>query len=112
MILGCAESLKANLQHMEDLSTIEVRYMTFTEARKKEIWLNGLLTESGYELRLVAGIATGALVKGCSWSEVPAHVKVAAYRASRVVTLATALAALLDVTTPQSGVAQRRWVRR
>ncbi|GKA33588.1 hypothetical protein Tco_0720017 [Tanacetum coccineum] len=43
-------------------------------------WLKGLLTESRYELRLVAGIVTGAWVKGCSHSEVPAHVKVAAYR--------------------------------
>ncbi|GJV33603.1 hypothetical protein Tco_1394003 [Tanacetum coccineum] len=73
-------SLKANLQHMEALSTTEAGYMTFTEAWKKEIWLKGLLTESGYELRLVAGIATGALVKGCSRSEVPAQVKVVAYR--------------------------------
>ncbi|GJW94512.1 hypothetical protein Tco_0174184 [Tanacetum coccineum] len=48
---------------------------------KKEIWLKRLLTESGYELRLVAGIATGALVKGCFWFEVPAQVKVDAYRA-------------------------------
>ncbi|GJX04487.1 hypothetical protein Tco_0190403, partial [Tanacetum coccineum] len=47
---------------------------------KKEIWLKGLLTKSGYELRLVAGIATGAMVKGCSLSEVPAQVKVASYR--------------------------------
>ncbi|GJS38454.1 hypothetical protein Tco_0563497 [Tanacetum coccineum] len=76
MILGCVGSLKANLQ----LSTTEARYMTFTEAKKKEIWLKGLLTESGYKLRLVAGIATGALVKGCSWSEVLAQVKVAVYR--------------------------------
>nr|GEV31071.1 zinc finger, CCHC-type [Tanacetum cinerariifolium] len=36
--------------------------------------------ESGYELRLVACIATGALVKGCSRSEVPAQVKVVTYR--------------------------------
>ncbi|GJX93119.1 hypothetical protein Tco_0347705 [Tanacetum coccineum] len=50
------------------------------EAWKKKIWLKGLLTESGYELRLVAGIATGALVKGGSRFEVPAQVKVAAYR--------------------------------
>ncbi|GKA55084.1 hypothetical protein Tco_0754033 [Tanacetum coccineum] len=73
-------SLKANLQHMEALSTTEAGYMTFTEAWKKEIWLKGLLTESRYELRLVAGIATGALVKGGSRSEVPAQVEVAAYR--------------------------------
>ncbi|GJW92342.1 zinc finger, CCHC-type containing protein [Tanacetum coccineum] len=56
-------SLKANLHHMEALSTTKAGYMTFTD-RKKEIWLKGLL-ESG---------------KGCSWSEVLAHVKVAAYR--------------------------------
>ncbi|GJX09340.1 hypothetical protein Tco_0199199 [Tanacetum coccineum] len=47
---------------------------------KKEIWLKGLLTESGYELRLVASIDTGALVKVYSRSKVPAHVKVVAYR--------------------------------
>nr|GEU93094.1 hypothetical protein [Tanacetum cinerariifolium] len=79
MILGCAGSLKANLQHMEALSTTEAGYMTFTEAWKKKMWLKGLLTESRYELRLVAGIATGALVKGGSRSEVPTQVKVAAY---------------------------------
>ncbi|GKG41982.1 hypothetical protein Tco_0473733, partial [Tanacetum coccineum] len=33
----------------------------------------GLMAESGYELSLVAGIATGALVKGGSQSEVPAQ---------------------------------------
>ncbi|GJY11933.1 hypothetical protein Tco_0381242 [Tanacetum coccineum] len=80
MILGCAGSLKANLQHMEALPTTEAGYMMFTEAWKKEIWLKGLLTESGYELNLVADIATGALVKGGSRSEVPAQVEVAAYR--------------------------------
>ncbi|GKB77498.1 hypothetical protein Tco_0944393 [Tanacetum coccineum] len=80
MILGCARSLKANLQHIKALSTTEAGYMTFIEAWKKEIWLKGLLTESRYELRLVAGIATGALVKGGSRFEVPAQVEVAAYR--------------------------------
>nr|GEW11426.1 zinc finger, CCHC-type [Tanacetum cinerariifolium] len=49
--------------HMEALSTTEAGYMTFTEAWKNEIWLNGLLTESRYELWLVASIATGVLVK-------------------------------------------------
>nr|GEU47999.1 zinc finger, CCHC-type [Tanacetum cinerariifolium] len=62
------------------LSTTKAGYMTFTEAWKKKIWLKGLLTESIYELRLVVGIATDALVKGGSRSEVPAQVKVAAYR--------------------------------
>ncbi|GJY77526.1 hypothetical protein Tco_0483327 [Tanacetum coccineum] len=80
LILGCVGSLKANLQHMEALSITKVRYMMFTKARKKEIWLKGLFIESRYKLRLVAGIATGALVKGCSRSKVLAHVKVAVYR--------------------------------
>ncbi|GKB37240.1 hypothetical protein Tco_0882182 [Tanacetum coccineum] len=58
----------------------QAAYMTLTGAWKKEIWLKGLLAESGYELSLVAGIATGALVKGGSRSEVPAQVEGAAYR--------------------------------
>ncbi|GJY93254.1 zinc finger, CCHC-type containing protein [Tanacetum coccineum] len=74
MILGCARSLKANLQHMEALSTTEAGYMMFIEAWKK-IWLKGLLAQSGYELSLLAGIATGALVKGGSRSEVQAQVR-------------------------------------
>nr|GEV84618.1 zinc finger, CCHC-type [Tanacetum cinerariifolium] len=44
MILGCAGSLKSNLQHMKALSTTEAGYMTFTEAWKKKMWLKGLLT--------------------------------------------------------------------
>nr|GFB78716.1 hypothetical protein [Tanacetum cinerariifolium] len=40
---------------------------------------SGPREESGYKLRLVAGIATSALVNGGSQSEVPAPVKVAAY---------------------------------
>ncbi|GKD71400.1 hypothetical protein Tco_1325490 [Tanacetum coccineum] len=82
MILGCAGSLKANLQHMKALSITEAGYMTFTEAWKKEIFLKGLLAESGYKLSLVAGIATGAWVKGGSRSEVLAQVEGAAYRLS------------------------------
>nr|GEU38955.1 retrovirus-related Pol polyprotein from transposon TNT 1-94 [Tanacetum cinerariifolium] len=54
------------------LLTTEAGYMTSTKAWKKKMWLKGLLTESRYELRLVAGIATGVLVKGGSRSEVPA----------------------------------------
>ncbi|GJZ86712.1 hypothetical protein Tco_0658322 [Tanacetum coccineum] len=42
--------------------------------------VQGLLAESGYELSLVAGIATGAWVKGGSRSEVLAQVEGAAYR--------------------------------
>nr|GEX86523.1 chitinase 2-like [Tanacetum cinerariifolium] len=47
---------------------------------QREIWLKGLLTDSRYELRLVVGIATDALVKGGSRSEVPAQVEVVVYR--------------------------------
>ncbi|GJT07138.1 hypothetical protein Tco_0841600 [Tanacetum coccineum] len=63
-----------------DVDQSQAAYMTLTEAWKKEIWLKGLLAELGYELSLVAGIATGALVKGGSRSEVPAQVEGAAYR--------------------------------
>nr|GEY56682.1 zinc finger, CCHC-type [Tanacetum cinerariifolium] len=71
MILGCAGSLKANLQHIKALLTTKAGYVTFIEAWKKETWLKGLLTKSRHELSLVAGIATSALVKSCSRFEVP-----------------------------------------
>nr|GEY04312.1 zinc finger, CCHC-type [Tanacetum cinerariifolium] len=35
------------------------RYMTLTKAAKEAIWLKGLAIESGFELKIVAGIATG-----------------------------------------------------
>ncbi|GKF10308.1 hypothetical protein Tco_0048234, partial [Tanacetum coccineum] len=38
-------------------------YMTLTEKLKDDTWLKGLSAESGFELRLVAGIATCALTK-------------------------------------------------
>nr|GEX21165.1 nucleotide-binding, alpha-beta plait [Tanacetum cinerariifolium] len=38
-------------------------YMTLTEAAKEAIWLKGLAIESGFKLKIVAGIATGALSK-------------------------------------------------
>ncbi|GKF99243.1 hypothetical protein Tco_0298026, partial [Tanacetum coccineum] len=38
-------------------------YMTLTEAVKGAIWLKGLAIESGFELKIVAGIATRALSK-------------------------------------------------
>ncbi|GKC39338.1 hypothetical protein Tco_1051722, partial [Tanacetum coccineum] len=63
MIQGCAGSWKAYVQHMEALSTTEATYMTLTEAANEAIWLKGLTIESGFELKIVAGIATGALSK-------------------------------------------------
>ncbi|GJS69263.1 hypothetical protein Tco_0702104 [Tanacetum coccineum] len=43
--------------------TVMVGYMTLTEAAKEAIWLKGLAIESGFELKIVAGIATDALSK-------------------------------------------------
>ncbi|GJW97593.1 putative RNA-directed DNA polymerase, partial [Tanacetum coccineum] len=67
--------LQTDVQVFVDFDYAMAAYMTLTGAWKKEIWLKGLLAESGYELSLVAGIATGALVKGSSRSEVPAQVE-------------------------------------
>nr|GEX31918.1 zinc finger, CCHC-type [Tanacetum cinerariifolium] len=60
----------ASADHMKARSTTEAGYMTFTDAWKKKIWLKGLLTKSRYELRLVAGIATGCLDEGGTWTQV------------------------------------------
>ncbi|GJT13303.1 hypothetical protein Tco_0860345 [Tanacetum coccineum] len=69
---------------------------------QKEIWLKGLMAESGYELSLVEGIATGALVKGGSRSEVPAQVEGAAYRCRRTQEpLPVDTLLFLDVKKPQ-----------
>nr|GEY30098.1 putative reverse transcriptase domain-containing protein [Tanacetum cinerariifolium] len=86
---------------MKALSTTKAGYMTFTKGWKKEIWLKGLLTESGYELRLVTCIATGALVKGCYRSEVPAQVKGSAYRCAKISAKKEALVNFL--TDPSNG---------
>ncbi|GKD40873.1 hypothetical protein Tco_1261080 [Tanacetum coccineum] len=59
---------------------VDFDYAMGRSITRGKIWLKGLLAESGYELSLVAGIATGALVKGSSRSEVPAQVEGAAYR--------------------------------
>ncbi|GKD09182.1 hypothetical protein Tco_1188867 [Tanacetum coccineum] len=72
--------LQTSVQVFVDFDYAMAAYMTLTGTWKKEIWLKGLLAESGYELSLVAGIETGTLVKGGSRSEVPAQVKGAAYR--------------------------------
>ncbi|GJX92728.1 zinc finger, CCHC-type containing protein [Tanacetum coccineum] len=38
-------------------------YMTLTKAAKEAIWLKGLAIESGFELKIIVGISTGALSK-------------------------------------------------
>ncbi|GJS43524.1 hypothetical protein Tco_0568567 [Tanacetum coccineum] len=48
---------------MERSITIMAGYMTITEAAKEAIGLKGLTIESGFELKIVAGIATGSLSK-------------------------------------------------
>ncbi|GKA42328.1 hypothetical protein Tco_0734988 [Tanacetum coccineum] len=72
--------LQTDVQGFVEFDYAMAAYMTLTGAWIKEIWLKGLLAESGYELSLVVGIATGALVKGSSRSEVPAQVEGATYR--------------------------------
>ncbi|GJX75946.1 hypothetical protein Tco_0322757 [Tanacetum coccineum] len=46
-----------------DVDQSQAAYMTLTEAVKEAIWLKRLTIESGFELKIVAGIATGALSK-------------------------------------------------
>nr|GEY33713.1 zinc finger, CCHC-type [Tanacetum cinerariifolium] len=83
---GLLDKAKGNVLGMKIVkdqsgNTLRVSHSRFyNEKLKKKIWLKGLLTESRYELRLATGIATGALVKGGSRSEVSAQVEVAAYR--------------------------------
>ncbi|GJR97212.1 hypothetical protein Tco_0269386 [Tanacetum coccineum] len=60
---GCARSRKAYVQHMEALSITEEACIILTEATKEAIWLKGLAIELGFELKIVAGIATCALSK-------------------------------------------------
>ncbi|GJS36412.1 hypothetical protein Tco_0534794 [Tanacetum coccineum] len=61
--LDIASADVAMMLHMMALSPTEAGYMTLTEAAKEAIWLKGLTIESGFELKIVAGIATGALSK-------------------------------------------------
>ncbi|GJQ91236.1 hypothetical protein Tco_0002375 [Tanacetum coccineum] len=53
----------AMMLHMMALSPTKAGYMTLTEAAKEAIGLKGLAIESGFELKIVAGIATVALSK-------------------------------------------------
>ncbi|GKB80036.1 zinc finger, CCHC-type containing protein [Tanacetum coccineum] len=63
MIQGCAGSREAMMLHMMVLSPTKAGYMTLTKAAKEAIWLKGLAIESGFELKIVAGIAIGDLSK-------------------------------------------------
>jgi hypothetical protein len=63
MIQECAVSWEALLQYMMALLTTEAYYMTLAGELKENTRLKGLSTELGFELRLVTGIATGALTK-------------------------------------------------
>ncbi|GKB87088.1 hypothetical protein Tco_0959360, partial [Tanacetum coccineum] len=61
--LDIASADVAMMLHMMALSTTEAAYMTLTEAAKEDTSLKGLAIESGFELKIVEGIATGALSK-------------------------------------------------
>ncbi|GKE67692.1 hypothetical protein Tco_1521853, partial [Tanacetum coccineum] len=62
--------LQTNIQVFVDFdyamgrsNTVMAGYMTLTEAAKEAIGLKGLAIESGFELKIVAGIATSSLLK-------------------------------------------------
>ncbi|GJY17981.1 zinc finger, CCHC-type containing protein [Tanacetum coccineum] len=55
--------LQIDVQVFVDFDYAMAAYMTLTKAAKEDIWLKGLAIESGSELKIVAGIATGALSK-------------------------------------------------
>ncbi|GJR26601.1 hypothetical protein Tco_1102833, partial [Tanacetum coccineum] len=61
--LDIASADVAMMLHMMALSTTEAAYMTLTEAAKEDTLLKGLAIESGFELKIVEGIATSALSK-------------------------------------------------
>ncbi|GKD84495.1 hypothetical protein Tco_1355649, partial [Tanacetum coccineum] len=55
--------LQTEVQVFVDFDYVMAGYMTLTEAANEAIWLKGLSIESGFQLKIVAGIATGALSK-------------------------------------------------
>ncbi|GJR24732.1 hypothetical protein Tco_0973259 [Tanacetum coccineum] len=55
--------VEAMMLHMMALSPTEAGYMTLTKAVKEAIGLKKLAIESGFELKIVAGIATRSLSK-------------------------------------------------
>ncbi|GJW64566.1 hypothetical protein Tco_0116450 [Tanacetum coccineum] len=55
--------LQTDVQVFVDFDYAMAAYMTLTEAAKEAIWLKRLAIESGFELKIVAGIAIGALSK-------------------------------------------------
>nr|GEX26979.1 zinc finger, CCHC-type [Tanacetum cinerariifolium] len=63
MLDGFYLSWEAKLQHMGALSTTRAAYTTLKKVVKEAIWLKGLSTESGTNIRLVAVVAIGALTK-------------------------------------------------
>ncbi|GKB86099.1 hypothetical protein Tco_0958371 [Tanacetum coccineum] len=59
-------SLEGSLSEYYDVEKndqSQAAYMTLTEAAKEAIWLKGLTIESGFELKIIVGIAKGALSK-------------------------------------------------
>ncbi|GJX30892.1 hypothetical protein Tco_0240747 [Tanacetum coccineum] len=58
-----ARMCECTLQHVVALSTTEAEYMAFTKVVKEAIWLKRLTIKSGFELKIVAGNAIGALLK-------------------------------------------------
>ncbi|GKD06815.1 hypothetical protein Tco_1181789 [Tanacetum coccineum] len=55
--------LQTDVQVFVDFDYTMGRSITIMEAAKEAIWLKGLAIKSGFELKIVAGIATCALSK-------------------------------------------------
>ncbi|GJT06523.1 zinc finger, CCHC-type containing protein [Tanacetum coccineum] len=67
--------LQTDVQVFVDFDYAMAAYMTLTEAAKEAIWLKGLAIESGFELMIVAGIATRALSKAVPGSRLQLELK-------------------------------------
>nr|GEY66180.1 zinc finger, CCHC-type [Tanacetum cinerariifolium] len=79
----------------------QAAYITLTEAAKEAIWLKGLAIESGFELKIVAGIATGALSKDIPGSRFQ-HRTFPVFGRAKDVTPCAILASLIVYPPPRS----------
>nr|GEZ47685.1 zinc finger, CCHC-type [Tanacetum cinerariifolium] len=74
---SCIYAVRSQEYHMVwtrlDIASVDVgmldKFDRGLQTDVQEIWLKGLLSESRYELRLVAGIATGCLDEGGTWTQ-------------------------------------------
>ncbi|GKA17851.1 putative ribonuclease H-like domain-containing protein [Tanacetum coccineum] len=70
MLDGFDRGLQTDVQVFVDFDYAMGRSITVMEAAKEAIWLKGLVIESGFELNIVAGVATCALSKAVPRSKI------------------------------------------